>query len=205
MKKIITLFVIALLYFSNHAVAQSYTTSLGIRLGTDWGLTVQQRIAKRLTIEGIAQSSLSREEVLLTGMVEHHFPLVAKRFNFYTGAGMHKGWRTSVDENNTYKNPIGVSLVGGVEITLAKLNVSWDFKPVVNVSGGEKSFYSQTGISVRYVLVKKNDELFDNGNSKERKKKKRQSERDRKKKKRLKEKEKRGKDGFNWKFWKKKE
>ena len=55
--------------------AQSYFTAGGLRVGTDWGLTVQQRIAKRMTVEGIVQSSFGRPEFMVTGIVEKHFPL----------------------------------------------------------------------------------------------------------------------------------
>ena len=137
--------------------AQRYGTALGMRLGTDWGLTLQQRLTKRITIEGIAQSSLQREEVLLTGMVQKHNPILGRRLNLYLGAGLHKGW-TSAAENTetaaTVEDPFGVTLVGGIEFTLARINIGYDLKPAINLRGGEKRFYSQSGISIRYVLIK---------------------------------------------------
>ncbi|MFT4758212.1 MAG: hypothetical protein ACI9XO_001352 [Paraglaciecola sp.] len=182
-----------LLAFSISGYAQLYTTALGLRMGTDWGFTVQQRVLDKVTIEGIMQSSLQREEVMITGMVQQHYPLITKGLNVYMGAGMHKGWNTSEPDVNQIDvpaktdNPMGVSLVVGGELTLGRLNISYDFKPAFNLKGGEKSFYTQSGVSLRYVIVK--NKVF-----KKMKKK-------RKKKKKAKAKAKRGDP--KWMFWKK--
>lgn len=163
------------------AGAQSYNTSVGMRMGTDWGLSAQHRIDKRLTIEGIIQSSLQRDEVMITALGERHYPFISPRFNFYMGGGLHKGWlNTKTKSDLEVKNPFGVDFIAGIEFTIARINLSYDFKPAVNIIGGEKTIYSQTGISIRYVVSKK---PFLKGNKKKKKKKKDKS--------------------FNWKFWKK--
>jgi hypothetical protein len=170
-----------------HIQAQSYMTAAGLRFGTDWGITLQQRIAKKTTIEGILQSSLQREEVLLTGLVEQHYPILTKGLNVYFGGGMHKGWISGPSDAESqarpYEDPFGVTLIAGAEITLGRINVSYDFKPAINLSGGEEKFYTQTGVSVRYALL--NNKVY-----------KKMA-----KKKRKKQRQKEGKDG--WMFWKK--
>ena len=173
------------------ASAQSYDLTGGIRMGTDWGVTSQLRFAKKATAEVILQSSLQREEVILTVLAEKHSPLISRRFNFYTGGGIHKGWNTaSAEEGSEVTDPWGVTLIAGAEFTLLRLNVSWDFKPAFNISGGEKKFYTQSGISLRYVMVKKNQ--FEK-NRKRRQKQRRKEERRENRK------------GNGWQFWKKKE
>lgn len=152
MKKAIIL--ILAVTVSINLFSQSYFTSGGVRFGTDWGMTVQQRLWKHTTVEGIFQSSLFREELMLTGMLEHHFPLITKRLNVYTGAGFHKGFVT--DDNLDYESPYGLSLVAGVEFTFARFVFSYDFKPAFHFSGGENAWYSQTAVSVRYVFIKQN-------------------------------------------------
>lgn len=159
--------------------AQSYNTTVGMRLGTDWGISAQHRVDKRFTIEGIIQSSLFREEVTITALGEQHYPFLSKRFNFYMGGGLHKGWLTNSDEVS-YKDPFGIDFIAGIEFTMARINLSWDFKPAVNLIGGERTIYSQSGLSLRYVIAKK--PLFEGKNKKNRRKK------DKK---------------FNWKFWEK--
>ncbi len=146
-------------FIAGTGFAQSYFTAGGIRLGTDWGLTVQQRIARRTTLEAIVQSSLFREEGMFTLLAEQHTPLISRRFNMYAGAGLHTGWRTDkplygVDEP-AIRGPFGLTLIGGVEMTIGRLNLSYDFKPAINISGGEQVFYTQSGLSARYVMVKK--------------------------------------------------
>ncbi len=149
--------IISLLYAMALAIgldAQSYTTAAGMRLGTDWGLTLQQRLLKHTTAEFIVQSSLQREEVLLTLLAEQHQPILSKRVNIYGGGGLHKGFVTASDV--PWAAPWGITLIGGAEFTIARVVLSWDFKPTVNLHGGEKGFYAQTGVSVRYVWIKGN-------------------------------------------------
>jgi len=142
------------LFVIQFSYAQSYFTAGGARLGTDLGLTFQQRFLKHTTGEFIFQSSLLREELMLTGLLEHHFPIITKRLNFYFGAGFHKGFGT--DNTRAYNSPYGMSVIAGAEFTVARFVISYDYKPAFNFSGGENSWYSQSGISIRYVLVKQN-------------------------------------------------
>lgn len=153
-------------------------TAGGIRLGTDWGLTVQQRLLKKWSFEGIFQSSLTRDETVLTGIVEKHNPLIFKNFNILAGGGLHKGWSHRNGENPT-KNPFGLTFIAGAEMTLGSLNFSFDFKPALNLSGGEKRFYTQTAISIRYVILK--NKVFNDLTKKHRKKKRKNKKEDRKK------------------------
>lgn len=148
------LLVMTFAFKSSEIGAQSYFTAGGVRLGTDWGISIQQKILKHATLEGIFQSSFFREEMLLTVIPEYHFPLISKRLNVYTGIGLHKGFLTS--SQTDYDSPFGMSLIGGIEFTFARFVFSYDYKPVINFKGGENKWYNQTGISVRYVFVKQN-------------------------------------------------
>lgn len=191
MKYISILFI--LLIGTSTLLAQGYNTIGGIRFGTDWGITAKHRIKEKVTVEGILQSSIKREEVLISALVAKHNSLITKRFNFYTGGGLHYGFNS--DPELTHKNPFGVSAIAGVEFKLAKLVASWDFKPVINVIGGEKKVYTQSGISLRYVFVKKpllkkpllKEPLFKEPILKKNKEKKKAAE----------------KKKINWKFWEK--
>ncbi len=189
MKSLILLSAAVLFAFS--ANAQSYMTAGGLRAGTDWGLTVQQRLTKSITVEGIVQSSLQREEVMVTALAEKHYALVFRGLNIYTGAGLHKGWLSGQSSEPVpvdFKNPFGLTFIGGAELTLGRLNFSYDFKPAINVTGGERRFYTQTGVSIRYVFLT---------NKQFRKKQKA------KRKKKRKEEGKGIHLGDDWKFWKK--
>lgn len=159
-------------------MAQRYGTAVGLRfgnnsLGRTIGITGQQRITERLTLEGILQSDFSRNSNLSL-LIEKHHPIISKRFNYYYGAGISFGKEESfekMEDSNqiiqTYGNATtGVDLITGFEMTLLNTVLSLDYKPNINIAGREEFFRSQIGISARMVLVK----------SKEQKKKQRQRE-----------------------------
>jgi len=166
------------------ASAQRYGTAVGIRLGNNdygrtLGISAQQRILDKISLEGILQSDFNLNTTLSL-LLEKHNPIISKRFNYYYGAGVSIGREASIfkDEVNkevvqTYGNStVGVDLIGGVELTVAQTVISLDYKPNVNISGRNEFYRGQVGISARIVLVK----------SKEQKKKQRQRQRDKAKK-----------------------
>ena len=183
-------------FFTLSLGAQSYDAAFGVRLGTDWGMTGQLRmplIHKNFAVEGILQSSFQREEAALTLLGKQHYPLLSRRLNVFLGGGLHAGWNTSPDEvADDYRNPFGIDLAAGAELTLGRFNISYDFKPAFNLVGGERTVYSQSGISVRYVVAKRND-IFDKKNERQRNKRRKQ---------RTREKRKAERDPDWWKIWK---
>ncbi len=187
MKKVFLLLTISC--FAWALLGQGYNTIGGVRFGTDWGITGKHRIKDRITVEGIFQSSRQREEVIISALVAKHNPLITKRFNFYTGGGLHFGINSEPLGETTVKNPFGVTAIAGVEFKIAKLILSWDFKPAINLVGGTTTIYPQTGVSLRYVFVKKpifkepllKKPIFKKEKDKEKKEKKK----------------------INWKFWEK--
>ncbi|MCC6724093.1 MAG: hypothetical protein IT258_06245 [Saprospiraceae bacterium] len=150
----------SLLCSATIAKAQSYVTSGGLRLGTDWGLTLQQRIAEHVTIEGILQKSFQRDEFMVTALAERHYKIMLNGLNLYVGAGLHKGWNNqpaTAEKPDGFENPFGITGIGGLELTIARLNLSYDFKPAINLYGGERTVYVQSGLSLRYVFYSNRD------------------------------------------------
>ena len=147
--------------------SQQYTTTAGLRMGQSIGLTVNQRIANKLSIEGILQTNLSGTTTL-HGLVRQHRSILTRRANLYYGAGIHTGSTTGIDG------------VLGVEMTLLRINASIDVKPMINVTGetGFSVLQLQPGASVRYVVFKAGD------NKKKRERIKRRKQREREKKRR---------------------
>ncbi|MEN0047738.1 MAG: hypothetical protein AAF806_11820 [Bacteroidota bacterium] len=198
MKKIILLMTFGLATLFTQA--QGYDTAFGLRLGTEWGLTLKQRLAQRITAEGILQYSNRYKQTTITALGAQHFPLLVRNFNIYGGAGLHKGF-VNIDGDDAPKDPFGLTFIGGAEISVGRINVSWDIKPSINVTGGEKTIYTHTGVSVRYIIDKR--PLIEKKSEKEkaRAQRQRQKRKDKRKKKRAKNREK-GK-GVNWKIWEK--
>ena len=170
-------FLLGFMFIATLGMAQSYFTAGGIRVGDGFGLTLQQRVAKKVTVEGILKNSKNRAEFSVTGLVQRHVPLISRRLNFYTGVGLHKGFAHDSEINT--KGSFGVTAVGGLEFTIGKLNLSYDFKPAINLTGGSQKFYPDTALSLRYVIV--GNKVFKKMN-KNKKKKQRQKARDKRKK-----------------------
>ena len=147
-----SLLIIGCLFLSTVGSAQTYFTAGGLRLGSSWGLTLQQRLADKLTAEVILNSSFSGKETLLTVIPEWHHSILTKRLNIYTGVGLHTGSRTL--ETDAKIATYGITAIGGAELTFAKLVLSWDIKPVLHLRGRDNPLGINSAVSVRYVFIK---------------------------------------------------
>lgn len=184
--------------------AQSYDASLGLRLGTEWGATVQLRvpqIQKNFVVEGILHSSLQQDQGSFTLLGKQHRPLLSRRLNLFYGAGVHAGWSDELDDKTgePVGGPVGVDGVVGLEATFAKINVSYDFKPALNIGGGSSFLDAQTAVSIRYVIAGRND-IWDKKKEKQNRRDKKKRQREKRKEERRKEREESGKKWFE--FWK---
>ncbi len=147
-----------ILFFCNDNIVQgqAYVSAGGLRLGTEWGLSYKHRIMERTTLEGILQSSFQDQTNKFSLLYNKHFPIITRGLNIYAGGGAHLGWREQMNEiDNTLHG--GLSLIGGAEITIGRINVSWDIKPAFNLFGsGDYRFLDMnTAVSLRYVFIKK--------------------------------------------------
>jgi len=126
---------------------------MGLRMGSDFGITLQQKLAGPLTLETMVSSSAVTNETTATLLAEMHNPLISKRFNFYIGAGPHYRWLPPVEgqEDDFY----GVTAIAGAEMTLGRVNISWDYKPTYHLNAKEFPFENQTAVSLRYVFIQK--------------------------------------------------
>ena len=165
----ISFFIIALLLLSLELNAQTYTTTGGIRIGNSVGLTVNQRILKRTSLEGILQNDFNKNTYFHV-LGRQHSPLITRRANVYYGGGVHFG----VQDGTT--SVAGIDAVLGIEMTLLRLNISGDLKPQLT-SGPGRNLTLNGAVSVRYVLVQ--DNVFKKW-EKQRQKKRRQKERQKK-------------------------
>ena len=166
MKTLINCLLITVLSTFSLVQAQTYTTTAGLRLGNGGpsrqaGLTIQQRLAKKITVEGILQTDF-RHNTTFHVIGQKHVPILTRRLNFYMGGGLSFGSEQSEIvvnnqvETTTGNATVGVDMVAGVELTLSGLNVSLDYKPNFNVAGRDPWMNSQVGFSVRTVVLKGN-------------------------------------------------
>lgn len=147
---------ITMMFISSHIFGQKYNSAIGIRLGTEWGASFNQRVSDHSTLELIAQQGIQSDLALVSLMWRNHFNLGMRRLNLYAGGGPHIGIYTQSD-NNTY--PAGVSLITGAELAIAGWLISWDIKPVVNIINPQQIIYLHSGLSIRYILNRRDSRL----------------------------------------------
>lgn len=174
---LLLVFVISFLLTPVNMPAQSYNTTLGLRLGDGIGISARQRLLKRTSFEGLFYQHHKSDQAIAGLLIAQHMPVLTRRLNLYAGGGL--GW-TFPDKSETVKESYKAFMLNaGLEFTIGRLNMSWDFVPVIPVSEQEEGLTSMTAFSLRYVLVKKSKNgLFEkdkkNPKSKKRKNKNKQ-------------------------------
>lgn len=139
------------------AQAQKYRTAVGARLGAgNYGLTVQQKILDKVTLEGLG--IVGTREVSGTVLAERHFPILGPSLNYYVGAGGHLGNHKDDGAFGGFDGIIGAEY----KIAFVPIVISFDFKPSVEFSSADWARFP-TAFSVRYVLVKEKKTGFLNG------------------------------------------
>ena len=131
------------------AAAQKYRTAAGLRSdGTTYGLTIQQLILPRTTLEGLGM--VAPRERSATLLAERHFGILGPSLNYYFGAGGHIG---NHKDDGTFWGFDG--LVGAeYKIAFIPFVISIDFKPTIEYGSADWNRFP-TAFSVRYIFVKK--------------------------------------------------
>jgi hypothetical protein len=159
-----------ILAIPSQGVCQSYNTALGLRWGDGIGITARQRLLKRTSVEGIFYQHNKTDKTIGGIMLNHHMPVITKRLNLYAGGGFGRIFQQEEENPRTSYNALMVN--AGLEFTIARLNLSWDFVPVIPVNAEQESMSTLTAFSLRYVLIKKSKNgLFENDHRKNHKKK----------------------------------
>lgn len=156
MKRILLLLALAAL-LGSAGYGQDYKTSLGLRLGYPYGVTVKHFLNKKNALEGILASSWGG--FVVTGLYEsEHWTGWYPSLNWFLGAGVYAGFWDAVDnpflDDRYTGSVIGIGVIGGFEYTFDELpiNISIDLLPTYNIIG-YSGYGGLTGaISVRYVF-----------------------------------------------------
>lgn len=146
------------LLFIAHANAQTYFTTGGIRLGSDYGITLKQFIMKKTTVEMILSTQDNAKTNLgLTFLADKHQPILTRNFNLFYGAGLSWNWFYENPEGSVRRKKLGIPVQAGIELTIGKINLSWDYTPILYISTKSNAFYALKGLSVRYVFINKKE------------------------------------------------
>jgi len=156
MKKTLIILVIAIAA-SSLAKSQDYKTSLGLRAGVPYGVTIKHFLNKTDALEGILASRY--QGFVITGLWENeHWTGKYPGLNWYWGLGAHVGfWDLGNNPNldATESGAVfGVDGVVGLEYTFDDfpLNLSLDLLPTVNLFGSTGWGGINGALSVRYVF-----------------------------------------------------
>lgn len=146
-----------LVCFVQNGSTQSYLTAAGVRFGGGVGMSIEQKIIEKTTIEGVLnQHSVRTLESPRTfsAVVKRHHYIRGRALNGYWGAGGYRVWYPTKDKN------YGLDGVIGIEGTLFYLNTAIDYRPSIalgNINSfneiGKEDFTGQFSVSIRYVIV----------------------------------------------------
>ena len=142
---------------------QTYFTTGGIRLGTDFGLTFKQRIQKKTTIEAILfTDDYASNNMGLVLLADKHRSIVTRNFNMFYGAGLAWKWEVIELEAPMGQSRFGIPIQAGIEFTVGRINLSWDYTPILYISrksnaSSTPGFTSLRGLSARYVFLNKKE------------------------------------------------
>ena len=156
MKK--ALFIVAIIFSVNSMIlAQDYKTSIGLRAGLPYGLTIKHFTNDVNAFEGILATRWGG--FVITGLWENeHWTGEYPGLNWFWGLGAHIGsWNAGLNPrfNDTYTGAvIGVDGILGLEYTFDEipLNLSLDILPTINLIGYTGWGGINSAISIRYVF-----------------------------------------------------
>lgn len=147
------------LLMSQLTFAQSYNTLLGARFGDDIGISVAQRVGNHTTLQLNHETGFNSSSPATSAYFVKHTPVLSRRLNVFAGIGAFAQFnssQTDLPSVNTY----GPSGTLGAEFTVGRLNIAADWSPNLNINNAVNNrFSSSTGITVRYVLMRRKSKV----------------------------------------------
>lgn len=137
--------------------AQAYKTAAGIRVGSGFHVSVKQHLADRWTGEAILTPNWSPNGPGVTLLGAYNRKVLFRGVGLYYGGGGHYYWDYAPArlEPSDRTQVYGLTLIGGVEMTMKRLNISLDLKPEVHAGGTKKALsWHGPSVTARYVLVR---------------------------------------------------
>jgi hypothetical protein len=151
MKKIVILS--AFLLIAMNMVAQDYTRSIGLRIGSSIGASYKEFIRPATAIEGVLDLDILDDEKMklkLSGFYQFHFNVDVDGLSLYAGPGASAGIYVG-DESGFMMSVDGI---GGVEYKFhnAPIALSFDWNPKVQIINDAGFKPDNFGLTIRYTL-----------------------------------------------------
>lgn len=138
-----------IILFNCSALSQRYDSALGLRVGNKSGITYQQRVSNRYTIETKLLTDLNEYTELAISGEYHGRVLWQKRLNWYAGGGFHMG------NNKKDGFTLGPHILLGAEMTVDRYNFSVDYLFMNYMLESSDPYQHYFGLSLRYILKKR--------------------------------------------------
>jgi len=135
--------------------AQRYSTAAGVKIGSDYGLTVQQKVSKKMTVQGLYYGGFTNNNIHANVMAQRHFSVFSNRTNIFLGGGLGSHWNYDTEIQQFQDQSFVIPFGFGIETTLGRLNISADVMkhlPLSEVNTGSGNRVAS--VSLRYVIVK---------------------------------------------------
>lgn len=134
---------------------QKYNIAAGLRWGGDFGLSVTERIAKRVTLEQNFNSENNDYYYSFFALGKYHQPIITKRFNWFYGGGP---GIVRLKETNEYKESTSFSLLmqTGLEYTINRATFYIALEPYFFSANSNTRFKMHKVFALRYVIMKRN-------------------------------------------------
>ena len=168
MKKFFLLLLGLMIFTVSHSFAQDNQTSLGLRIGPYYGITLKHFLKEDRALEGILATRKGGFSV--TGLYEVHTnAFSAKRLKAFGGIGGHINifddyrddyWRWDDDDDDGVKFgdesyvTAGLDMIIGLEYTFKDLpfSIGVDWKPAINFIGDHGFSANQLALSIRFIF-----------------------------------------------------
>jgi hypothetical protein len=147
-------------------VGQTYRSAVGLRLGDGLDITAKGYVVNNWTVEAIGHTSLFSKRLGASLLAEKHHNIFIRNFNVYYGGGAHYYFEKAPNRRATpdlVKDVYGLSVIGGAELSLGRLNFSVDVKPEIHLGGDQTYPLEWTGVSVsaRWIIERRRRSLRD--------------------------------------------
>lgn len=145
---------VLIIAFVQNLNAQHYSLATGLRIGDNYGITIQGKLLKKTSAEVILHPGIGNNSNSVSFLIKRHQKILTDRISLYAGGGITQHWKNTDTDVTGNLNTGGIQTMLGAELTIGRYNISWDFAPSLFLWGSKSgALTGGTAVSVRYVLI----------------------------------------------------